>query len=670
MKKIMYSIFILLMLIITSLTLYAQSIPKDSLYLGQTPPGNTPKIFNLPIPDNFFAAERIAISNDDKNIYYQDLDGYTEMDGKPHTARINHYSFTNGKWNGPFILFESVGGPALSITEDTMYLEKGLKEGYYSIKTGQGWSIPKRFLTKLKIVHYLQVTNSGNYYISSYPANNIGGIDRSRLFIKGTDTTITSLGLPVNSAGHDLDYFVSQDESYMILVASDNSLCISFHKKDGSWTNPKNLGKEINFGIAAWGPYVTKDNKYLFYTTGTKPDYSDCRIYWVRISNKIDSLKTTNYEPYLKGQIKTQTAELNKIFKFTIPENTFIDDDGNNTLTYSATLSDGNPLPSWLSLNPITRTFSGTPTNASTISVKVTAADKANVSISCTFTIKVLNADGTVNSGIASGKPYFGQTLPAETPVIFAPDVLNPLSEFVETTAFSLDGTLFFAGVGNADYSGGKLYYSKLVNNVWTSFAEAPFISDFVFSNEPVFSADGKSLIFTGKKATTDNMDLWIVTYTNNTWDVPVKLPSPINSDANDFRGSYMTDGTFYFTSNRSGMNQVYKSKSPISAVELLGAPVNTRAYEGDPCIAPDGHFLIFHSGRAGGIGRTDLYVSFKNEQGSWGTPINLGPKFNTPGDEYGAHLSSDGKYLFFTRHTPQGNSIFWVSISAIEKLK
>ena len=62
--------------------------------------------------------------------------------------------------------------------------------------------------------------------------------------------------------------------------------------------------------------------------------------------------------------------------------------------------------------------------------------------------------------------------------------------------------------------------------------------------------------------------------------------------------------------------------------------------------------------------------MSFPDGRGDWGTPINLGPAFNTPDDEYGAHLSSDGKYLFFTRHTSQGNGIFWVAVSAIEQLK
>ena len=56
---------------------------------------------------------------------------------------------------------------------------------------------------------------------------------------------------------------------------------------DGSWTNPRNFGPEINFGLGSWGPCITPDNKYLFYSTGTKPDYSDVYVYWVRIDGLI-----------------------------------------------------------------------------------------------------------------------------------------------------------------------------------------------------------------------------------------------------------------------------------------------------------------------------------------------------------------------------------------------
>lgn len=265
---------------------------------------------------------------------------------------------------------------------------------------------------------------------------------------------------------------------------------------------------------------------------------------------------------------------------------------------------------------------------------------------------------------------YFGQTPPGETPVLFAPEILQSVSAWVEATAFSPDGSLFFLAVGDSTYSGATLYYSKCVNNVWTPFSEPPFLSGFTFSHEPVFSADGTTLTFTGKKGT-GTLDLWTVRYTAHGWDTPVAMSSPINSSAREYRGSSMADGTLFFGSSRSGMMQVYKTSIDTSgtpAVELVGPPISTKSFEGDPCLAPDGRFLIFYSAR--NRISSDLYVSFRDGEGGWATPINLGDKYNSSEDEYGAHLSSDGRYLFFTRHGSTGNSIYWVAASAIEKLK
>ncbi len=287
MKKYVKIIMLITICVVWLFPIYAQEIQKDSLYLGQTPPQNTPQIFKLSIASKSFAAERIAISKDGKTIYYQELDGYSEMDGKPHTQRVKYMNFLNEKWTGPFILFEGFGAPCLSITGDTMYVQKGIKEAFYSVKESQGWSAPKRFLTKLQISHYLQITNGGNYYISSNAPNSVGEIDRCKLIVNGADTLTTSLGAPINTLKNDLDYFIARDESFMI-VTTRNGLCISYNKKEKGWTEPKNLGKEINFGLGAWGPYVTADNKYLFYTTGTKPDYSDTYIYWVSVGDIIN----------------------------------------------------------------------------------------------------------------------------------------------------------------------------------------------------------------------------------------------------------------------------------------------------------------------------------------------------------------------------------------------
>ena len=47
-----------------------------------------------------------------------------------------------------------------------------------------------------------------------------------------------------------------------------------------------------------------------------------------------------------------------------------------------------------------------------------------------------------------------------------------------------------------------------------------------------------------------------------------------------------------------------------------------------------DGQIIVFTSDRPGGYGGKDIYISYKLPDGSWGTPINLGPNINTDLDE------------------------------------
>jgi hypothetical protein len=245
------------------------------------------------------------------------------------------------------------------------------------------------------------------------------------------------------------------------------------------------------------------------------------------------------------------------------------------------------------------------------------------------------------------------------------------MSVWVETIAFSPDGTECFLGLGNADYSRAKLYHSTRVNDVWTPFVEPPFLSELVLSTEAVFSPDGRNLMFAGLKAS-GSKNLWTSHRTDQGWSAPVALPPEVNNGERVARGSTTSDGTMYFGRSPAGLrNQIYKAHKDPSGklvVEILGAPVNAQSFEGDPCIAPDGRFLVFYSGR-GGVS-TDLYVTFPDARGGWGAPINLGSGFNSSDDEYGAQLSSDAKIMFFTRHTAKGNQIFWVAASAIDRLK
>ncbi|CAK0764483.1 hypothetical protein WCLP8_3690003 [uncultured Gammaproteobacteria bacterium] len=106
-----------------------------------------------------------------------------------------------------------------------------------------------------------------------------------------------------------------------------------------------------------------------------------------------------NHIPVVVNSIPSRSGIENQaFFSYTIPDNTFFDADG-DTLTYSATrLSDGSPIPSWLSFNPTSHTFSGiVPANRQNLSIQVTAVDQSGFGSTTYFTVTTNHAPVATN---------------------------------------------------------------------------------------------------------------------------------------------------------------------------------------------------------------------------------------------------------------------------------
>ncbi|HNW99280.1 MAG TPA: OmpA family protein [Bacteroidales bacterium] len=67
----------------------------------------------------------------------------------------------------------------------------------------------------------------------------------------------------------------------------------------------------------------------------------------------------------------------------------------------------------------------------------------------------------------------------------------------------------------------------------------------------------------------------------------------------------------------------------------------------GHPAISPDGQVLYFASDMPGGYGKTDIYYSSKQSDGSWSKPMNAGDKINTEGEESYPYVDSEGMLYF-----------------------
>jgi hypothetical protein len=371
----------------------AQPIPPDSLYFGQTPPGDIPVVF---APGIISLPGRTEYGVSISPAGYEMLFALGNWPNK----RTMIMKYENNHWHGPDTASFSLTRSA----EEAIYSPGGQRVYYYaynppnpvggadlcySVMTGSVWGFPVNLGIPLNTpqdeYHPCVVADSSVYF-----ENAAGKICYSK-FLNGAYQPRILLPSIFNDPGMAWgNPFVAPDESWLIFNSSrpggfgGTDLYIAYKKSDGTWTNPKNLGNIINTSTNECGAEITYDSLYLTYVSNND-------IYWVA-SGFIDSLKYTNFIPYVLNLIPAQIAILGEMFNFTIPDSTFMDDDGNQTLTYSARLSDGSPLPAWLTFDPITATFSGIPSLIEYLPVVITATDTAGASVSTDLKISVVPA--------------------------------------------------------------------------------------------------------------------------------------------------------------------------------------------------------------------------------------------------------------------------------------
>ena len=267
---------------------------------------------------------------------------------------------------------------------------------------------------------------------------------------------------------------------------------------------------------------------------------------------------------------------------------------------------------------------------------------------------------------------YFGQTPPGKTAQVFAPGIISLEGRWESKIVFSPDGSQAF--IPSSD----GLLYSKCDSSTWSELAVAPFFTDLNVSN-PAFSADGSKLYFSRFSSDYTEADIWMVERTNDGWSDPQKLAAPVNSTSLEQGYTESFDGTIYVDSKRAGGNGgwdiwcIRQLENETLQAENMGPIFNTTSDDAEPCIAPDGSYLVFSSHRNGNIGDMDLCVSFRKDNEEWTTPVNLeayGDGINIPnGYTMKPTISPDGKFLFFHQHDTSYSfgDIYWVSTSIIE---
>ena len=270
-----------------------------------------------------------------------------------------------------------------------------------------------------------------------------------------------------------------------------------------------------------------------------------------------------NDAPTVSNAIANQSVNEDSGLSFTVASDAFNDVDSGDSLTYTATLADGSSLPSWLSFNASTRSFTGTPLNdnVGNISVKVTATDGSSTTVSDNFTLTINNTNDapTVSNAIAN------QSVNEDSGLSFtvASDAFNDVD--------SGDSLTYTATLAD-----GSSLPSWLSFNASTrSFTGTPLNDNVGNISVKVTATDGSST------TVSDNFTLTI----NNTNDAPTVSNAIANQSVNEDSGLSFTVASDAFNDVDSGDSLTYTATlaDGSSLPSWLSFNASTRSFTGTP---------------------------------------------------------------------------------------
>jgi outer membrane protein OmpA-like peptidoglycan-associated protein len=191
----------------------------------------------------------------------------------------------------------------------------------------------------------------------------------------------------------------------------------------------------------------------------------------------------------------------------------------------------------------------------------------------------------------------------------------------------------------------------------------------------PSETADGSTLYFTSDRPGTNKKEVIekggfsediFVAHRDSLghFSSPAPLPPPLNSLDDEGSATVTADGqTLYMSLCRRpggvGDCDLYESQlsgNQWATPQNLGQPLNSPAWDAEPSVTADGSTLYFSSTRPGSIeGSEDIYVAYRNTDGSWTPPKNLGEPVNTRFNDRSPFISADGKTLYFSSNGHPG---------------
>lgn len=152
--------------------------------------------------------------------------------------------------------------------------------------------------------------------------------------------------------------------------------------------------------------------------------------------------------------------------------------------------------------------------------------------------------------------------------------------------------------------------------------------------------------------------DLFISRRIGDRWTPPENIGRPVNSGHWETQPSMASDGrTLYYIRGMQAADGIksmdiftttLQDDGQWSVPVKLGENINTPYQEESVQIHPDGRTLYFSSNGHPSFGGLDIYVSRKQDDGTWGKALNLGYPINSSADENSLLVSADGQLAYF----------------------
>jgi ankyrin repeat protein len=245
-------------------------------YMGQPKPGKKAVPFAPGIISGRYSYHGSFVFSPDGDEMFWSVEVVKERSNSIFTSKL-----VNGEWTQPEF-FSKGDVPILSPDGKKLYFValKIIEERYVEVimardRADTGWSEPYELpenINSVPIIHWqVSVDSKGNLY---YGASH-------NIYYSGYQNGNYSEPKPIESL-KDVNAFspyIAPDGSYLMVSKEREGerLILLFKKKDGSWTEPIDIGEYIGVEMG-YCPVVTHNSEYLFFLSGLERMYAP---YWV-----------------------------------------------------------------------------------------------------------------------------------------------------------------------------------------------------------------------------------------------------------------------------------------------------------------------------------------------------------------------------------------------------